>query len=288
MRRRMLPSSRTEEPPAEPERVAALDKALEDGGDLWQFGTRTLKGFSDLKLDPERSVAVELLDRNIARAAEGRVPTSTAADASASPRASSLHGPPSARASAFGADTLKGFASGAPPAGFPASSSQTVAAKEAAVPAMVTMNPERMLDQQTDVGVKPMSERARRVMLKYGYGAGTDAPTETLPPKQAAAAASPRQVETQSPRCATSFAPPRSPRAPLHGSVTTYNQQAVQSLLSGVSPRARIPQPLSKPPEWKVRPRQAARREASKFYPQPSEQLRDLMFRLLLLLLFAR
>ena len=40
------------------------------------------------------------------------------------------------------------------------------------------MNPEMMLDLQTDLGVKPLSERARRVMLKYGGGAAA-----TLPPK---------------------------------------------------------------------------------------------------------
>ena len=32
---------------ARPERIAALDDALEHNGDLWQFGTATLKGFAD-------------------------------------------------------------------------------------------------------------------------------------------------------------------------------------------------------------------------------------------------
>ena len=44
------------------------------------------------------------------------------------------------------------------------------------------MNPEMMLDMQTDMGVKPMSDRARRVMLKYGSGGGA-ASADPLPPK---------------------------------------------------------------------------------------------------------
>ena len=137
-----------------------------------------------MAMDSDRSVAVELLDRNVARAAEGRVP--------AQRDGSSLRQPPSARASAFGSETLKEFASGAPPPGFPARQ----------------------------------------------------------------AAASPRHADyppaTTTPRAAC-FEPPRSPRAPLHGSVTTYNQQAVKSLLSGVSPRAHLPQPTGiSPPEWKI------------------------------------
>ena len=47
MRRRMLPGSRYDDKsPAAAERVAALDAALDNGGDLWQFGTQTLKAFS--------------------------------------------------------------------------------------------------------------------------------------------------------------------------------------------------------------------------------------------------
>lgn len=49
-----------------------------------------------------------------------------------------------------------------------------------------------------------------------------------------------------------SFMPPKSPRGPLHGAVTTYNQQATSALLNGVSPRAHLPQPPDKPPEWKI------------------------------------
>ena len=47
------------------ERVAALGDALENGGDLWQFGTATFKGFADMNFDDEELKQFEgLLDPN--------------------------------------------------------------------------------------------------------------------------------------------------------------------------------------------------------------------------------
>ena len=52
----MLPGSRYDDKsPAAAERVAALDAALDNGGDLWQFGTQTLKAFSDRAGASDRS-----------------------------------------------------------------------------------------------------------------------------------------------------------------------------------------------------------------------------------------
>ena len=51
--------------PAKADRIALLDDALENGGDLWQFGTATLKGFADVKFDDEEMKAFEeMLDPN--------------------------------------------------------------------------------------------------------------------------------------------------------------------------------------------------------------------------------
>lgn len=170
---------------AQSDRIAALDEALENGGDLWQFGTMTLKGFANQRfdddelaefesmLDPDdpllrdslppsssdlaaavdaaladdefseigtrtlRALAHEAFDLEMERAmqapcmkmehssAPAAAPLKAAAGASARvdvPDSSKLitaakenKEPPQS----FGANTLRGFAAGAPPAGFP-------------------------------------------------------------------------------------------------------------------------------------------------------------------------
>ena len=166
-------------------RIAALDEALENGGDLWGFGTQTLKGFADKNfdeherlefedlLDPDdpllqsdfgrsspppdddlaaldaaladgdlsefgtrtlKALAHEAFDLEMARAMQAPAPAPVPVPAPPptvpAPR---LHVAPSsprneAPAASFGANTLRDFAAGAPPAGFPARN-QGVAAR---------------------------------------------------------------------------------------------------------------------------------------------------------------
>lgn len=212
MRRRML-----NEPPAPAERVAALESALDNDGDLWQFGTQTLKAFH-AKLSDN-------LERDISRATEGRVVGAPAADDPS--LTARRHAPPSPRArSGFGNETLRGFASGAPPPGFPSRRAAGVVATEASV------SPRRFAARQPPQSPQPPS------------------PLPSQPPLPIDSQQQPPQPQLHSPR---GFDPPRSPRAPLHGAVATYNQQAVHSLRNGVSPRAHLPQPERKNVEWKVR-----------------------------------
>ena len=44
------------------------------------------------------------------------------------------------------------------------------------------MQPETMLEMQSDMGVKPLSERARRVMMKYSGGAAPPPPKAHVEP----------------------------------------------------------------------------------------------------------
>lgn len=297
MRRRELSGSRFSPPSADEERISALEHALEHGGDLWEFGTQTLKGFTDknaesnvdefagmfdpddpLLQDPNETrmateirmalvdaalsngndltdfgtrtlkaalkertepdpavdqlsttAVFELFDRNIAQASEGHAPSmeSKALDTGAVER----QGTPSPRqtrpaaaapAQSFGNNTLRGFAAGAPPAGFPT--------------------------RNDDGG------RATRCTT----AAGAPAPPPGPPPQ------SPRtsqQAPRFSARAASYKEPLKSPRAPLHGSVTSYNQQtgqlsprsAVAHAVVGMSPRAQLPPPPpSQPPVWKI------------------------------------
>lgn len=55
-------------------RMAAVDVALANGDNLSSFATQTLKGWAKHGTDVSRTVATELLDRDIAQAAEGRTP----------------------------------------------------------------------------------------------------------------------------------------------------------------------------------------------------------------------
>lgn len=109
-----------------PSRLVAVDDALANGEDLTHFGTRTLKAAlaershvdSEDMLDP-----VEAFDREIARVM--REPTSSI------PATSHAVQP-------FGNDTLRGFAAGAPPVGFPTRS--TGRAAEPTPPAAATLS----------------------------------------------------------------------------------------------------------------------------------------------------
>uniref|UniRef100_A0A7S2C7P4 Uncharacterized protein n=1 Tax=Haptolina brevifila TaxID=156173 RepID=A0A7S2C7P4_9EUKA len=96
--------------------MAALDAALEFGSDLRDLGSGTLKAFTSRQDDAERSVATDTTDRTIQL--RRRVPLGDGQkDPSPPPisRQSGVHEP-----IAFGADTLQGFAMGAPPKGYPA------------------------------------------------------------------------------------------------------------------------------------------------------------------------
>ena len=238
------------------DRVAALDEALDHSGDLWQFGTATLKGFVDAinedekkrfedMLDPDdpllqtadpllqtadvagleglldpddpllrklsnatqpidvalangddlshfgthtlkvalaaRSVEAPMasLDRDVANSSHGRVPGLERRERLPQGPHPPPPAAPTSTAQPFGSNTLRSFAAGAPPTGFP---------------------------------------------VRYGDPCSSASPRKLLPPP----AASPRTV-----------APPTM----LHGSVT--DQQAVHDVRPGVSPRCQLPQPAA-------------------------------------------
>lgn len=107
------PTAGTRRPEA---RLKALDAVLEAGGDLGEFGSATLKAYNDKWLS---SSTASTTPRDSPRAGRraAAAPAPASLTSSASTTASST--PRASTPAPFGADTLRGFALGAPPAGFP-------------------------------------------------------------------------------------------------------------------------------------------------------------------------